>query len=202
MRADCYISADIEADGPVPGTDANSMLALGLCVAARFDGHTFAVEDPDAQTYYAELRPISPFFEPEALAVSGLDRDHLLAEGRDPAEVMPDVAAWVRKVAAGDRPVMVGWPAPFDFSWLHWYFIRFAGTDPFSYQGGLDIKGLFALKARLPIAEAHKDRIPAHLRSRRPHTHNALDDAKEQADLFTAIYQWDGQITPASGPET
>lgn len=202
MRADCYISADIEADGPVPGTDAYSMLSFGLCVSARFDGVTFAAEDPDAKTYYAELRPISALSEPKALAVAGLDRDRLLREGRDPAEVMPEAAAWVRDVAAGDRPVMVGWPAPFDFSWLHWYFIRFAGADPFSYQGCLDIKGLFALRARLPWTEARKDRIPHHLRSARPHTHNALDDAKEQADLFTAIYRWDGEFTPATGRGT
>lgn len=202
MRADCYISADIEADGPVPGTDAYSMLSLGLCVAARFDGQTFSVEDPDARTYYAELRPISPLFEPKALAVSGLDRDRLVIEGREPAEVMTEAAAWVREAAGGDRPIMVGWPAPFDFAWLHWYFIRFAGAYPFSYQGGLDIKGLFALKARLPLGEAHKARVPQHLRSARAHTHNALDDAKEQADLFTAIFQWDGELTQGARPAT
>ena len=36
---DVYISADVEADGPIPGP--YSMLAFGLAVAATFDGATF-----------------------------------------------------------------------------------------------------------------------------------------------------------------
>ena len=36
---DTYISADIEADGPIPGQ--YSMLAFGLAVAGTLDGTTF-----------------------------------------------------------------------------------------------------------------------------------------------------------------
>jgi hypothetical protein len=36
---DVYVSADIEADGPIPGV--YSMLALGFAVAATFDGVAF-----------------------------------------------------------------------------------------------------------------------------------------------------------------
>jgi hypothetical protein len=32
--------------------------------------------------------------------------------------------------------------------------------------------------------------MPAELLSRRPHTHNALDDAIEQADLFQNLMAW------------
>ncbi|MCW2865215.1 MAG: exonuclease [Actinoallomurus sp.] len=32
--------------------------------------------------------------------------------------------------------------------------------------------------------------MPAELPSRRPHTHNALDDAIEQADLFQNLMAW------------
>jgi len=53
-----YVSVDIEAAGPVPGT--YSMLALGASI----------VEAP-GQTFYAELRPISDGFIPEAMRVSG-----------------------------------------------------------------------------------------------------------------------------------
>src|SRR6266508_1156457 len=67
-----YVAVDVEADGPIPGP--YSMISLGMAVAGR----------PDL-TFYTELRPISDDFVPQALAVSGLDRDRLLREA-PPAE--------------------------------------------------------------------------------------------------------------------
>ena len=87
-RSDCYISVDIEADGPIPGP--YSMLSIGMAVAGRFDGTTFErvdVDDPDHR-FYAELKPISSEFDEAALAVAGLDRDRLQETGEDPALAM------------------------------------------------------------------------------------------------------------------
>ena len=58
---DIYISADIEADGPIPGR--YSMLAFGFSVAATFDGNKFQAREPTAATFYRELRPISEEFD-------------------------------------------------------------------------------------------------------------------------------------------
>lgn len=99
-RPDCYISIDVESDGPIPGP--YSMLSFGMCVAARFDGSVLHVPDPTAQTFYAELRPISDRYVAAALAVSGLDRDALVRDGRDPAEAMAGAAEWVEEVAGED----------------------------------------------------------------------------------------------------
>jgi hypothetical protein len=38
--------------------------------------------------------------------------------------------------------------------------------------------------------------MPRELLSRRRHTHNALDDAIEQAELFANLWEWAG-ATPA-----
>ncbi len=78
-----YVATDVEADGPIPGP--YSMLSLGMAVAGR----------PEL-TFYTELRPISDEFVPEALAVSGLDRDRLLREAPSAAEAMVAADAWVR----------------------------------------------------------------------------------------------------------
>jgi hypothetical protein len=51
------MSADIEADGPIPGE--YSILSFGLAVAARFDGDNFEALEPAAATFYRELKPIS-----------------------------------------------------------------------------------------------------------------------------------------------
>lgn len=188
MTADCFISADVEADGPIPGP--GSMLSFGLVVAGSFDGTTFAPADLDApETFYRELRPISDAFDPQALAVSGLDRDRLRVEGTDPAVAMDDAHDWVRTVAGDRRPVLVAYPLSYDWLWLYWYFVRFAADgSPFGYSQCLDVKTLLATTLGVTTDRATKASLPADLRPDRPHTHHAVDDAIEQAELFARVF--------------
>lgn len=189
---DLYISADIEADGPIPGP--YSMLSFGLALAGIYDGERFVRLDPAERTFYRELRPICDDFVPEALAVSGLDRVALARDGAEPAAAMTEAADWVREVAGDRRPVLVAWPLAFDWMWLYWYFVRFGRHgSPFGHQRGLDAKTIYALKSRERIDRTTKSDLPAALRSARPHTHNALDDAIEQADLFANLVEWPGR---------
>lgn len=187
MRADVYFSLDVEADGPIPGP--YSMVSVGLAVAGRrADG--FVPADPTETTFYRELRPISDDFVPEALAVSGLDRAALLRDGSDPAQAMTELTGWVTRTAGNDRPVIVAYPAVFDWMFLYWYLLRFTGRSVFGHSGCLDLKTLYAARADVPIGAAVKGRMPAHLLSKRRHTHHALDDAIEQADLFANLMRW------------
>ncbi len=187
---DVYISADIESDGPIPGR--YSMLSFGLALAGRFDGAVFTPADPAAATFYRELRPVSEEFDPDAVAVTGLDRAQLAAEGADPAAAMTEAAAWVGEQAGGDRPVMVGYPIVFDWMFMHWYFVRYVGRSPFGFSGALDMKTIYQQKARVPLDRAGRDDLPAALRSARAHTHNACDDAIEQAEIFARLFEWPG----------
>ena len=190
---DVYFSVDIEADGPIPLI--HSMSALGAAVAGRFDGTTFARADPTLETFYAELRPISDEFDPQAVEVAGLDRERLAREGEPPGDAMTRFATWVLETAGGDgRPVFVAYPASFDWTWVSMYLARFAATNPFGFSGVLDMKTMYATKARVRIGKAVKREMPAHLLSTRPHTHNARDDAIEQADLFANLFEWSGRI--------
>jgi hypothetical protein len=187
IRADLLFSADIEADGPIPGT--YSMLSFGLCVVGTFapDG-TFTRHDPSAATFYRELRPISERFLPSALAVSGLDRERLQREGADPATAMTDASAWVKERAADDRPVLVAWPLGFDWMFLHWYWIEFCPTgDPFAHSSALDIKTLAWSRIGRPLDDVYKENLPAELQPTARHTHHALDDAIEQGELFSNL---------------
>jgi hypothetical protein len=192
VTADLYISADIEADGPVPGRF--SMLSLGLCVAASFDGTTFEAHDPTADTFYTELRPISEHFLPESVAIGGLDRDALVENGEEPASAMTRAAEWVVAVAGARTPVLTAYPAGFDWVFLYWYFETFAERgSPFRFSSVYDMKAMYAVKAAVTYSEISKGLMPAHLLSKRAHTHNALDDAIEQADLFVNLFRWDGK---------
>jgi hypothetical protein len=190
MATDLYISADIEADGPIPGK--YSMLAFGLAVAGRFDGRYFEGREPSAATFYRELQPISDNVVASAARVAALDRDRLKQEGTPPAEAMSDAARWVEDQASSDRAVLVGYPVVFDWLFLHWYFVAFLGDSPFGFSGALDMKTIYQQKARVTIDEAGREDIPSFLRSPREHSHNALDDAIEQAEIFVKLFEWEG----------
>ena len=190
---DSYFSADVETDGPIPGPF--SILSFALVYAGSFDGERFERPNNYASVFYKELRPISDLFDPQALQVNGLDRARLCAEGESPETVMTEATQWVRKVAGPTQPVLVAYPLSFDWTWLYWYFIRFSGLgSPFDYSRCFDIKTAVAVKSRIPIAEAGRSRLRPILRSAHGHTHHAVDDAIEQAEIFAKVFEWEGRI--------
>lgn len=194
MRAEVYVSADVEADGPVPGP--YSMLSFGLAVAGIRDEAGFHRSDPTQATFYAELQPISSTYDEHAVAVSGLERARLVESGTSPADAMHAAIGWIETVCAGRRPVLVAYPAVYDWMFLYHYLRVYGGRSPFGHSGCLDIKTMFATKAGVPVAAATKRQMPSHLLSQRRHTHHALDDAIEQAELFANIMEWQGAPLP------
>lgn len=188
---DAYFSADVETDGPIPGP--YSMLSFAIVYAGSFDGVDFQRPTNYNRGIYRELKPISEDYQREALAVNGLDRARLQIEGGAPSDVMTDAAEWVRQISGGAKPVLVAYPMSFDWTWLYWYFVRFSRIgSPFDYSRCFDIKTAWAVKARQPISESGRSRLPGHLKSHRYHTHHALDDAIEQAEIFANIFEWGG----------
>jgi ribonuclease T len=174
MREDVFVSVDIEADGPIPGD--HSMLSLGAAVVGRVD-----------LTFYREIKPISGRFDPEALAVSGLDRDKLAAEGAEPEAAMQDFAAFLAGAQPSGRPVFVGFNATFDWMFVNWYFIHFIGRNPFGISG-LDIKSYYmGAFGKRRWGDTTKRRFDKRFLGDTPHTHNALDDAREQGEIFAKL---------------
>lgn len=185
---DVYFSADVETDGPIPGT--YSMLSFGLSVAGRSDGVEFSRADPGAQTFYRELRPISEQLDRATLEVSGLDRQRLVIEGEAPDLAMTEASRFVRAAAGAGTPVLVAYPLAFDWAWLHWYFVTFSVEgSPFGHSNCLDMKTVFALRDGRPIALSGASKLPERLKSPRPHVHHALADAMEQADIFANLIE-------------
>lgn len=193
VRSDVYISADIEADGPIPGR--YSMLSLGMCIAGeQTAAGTFTPIQPESARFYRELKPISEEYVPgnvDAVRSSGLDRDALLRDGGDPVEVMTAAAHWVTELADGRRPVFVGWPMGYDWMFLQWYFHTYSTVgSPFAYGSALDMKSMMYAATHHVLDMLGKEKLPAELLPERPHTHNALDDAVEQAELFQNLRRW------------
>ena len=63
---------------------------------------------------------------------------------------------------------------------------------PLTFSSSIDMKTMFAVKGRRLLSQSGKDDLPGPLRSLRPHTHNALDDAREQAEIFARLFTWSG----------
>jgi hypothetical protein len=194
---DVYFSADVETDGSIPGP--YSLLSFALVFAGRFDGRCFVQPSRYDRTFYCELKPISTEYESDALRVNGLDRQRLITEGDDPHSAMTRAAEWVREIAGAGRPVLVAFPLSFDWTWLYWYFVRFSKAgSPFNHSSCFDIKTAYAVKARLPIARAGRSQMRENLRSIHNHTHHALDDAIEQAEVFAKVFRWEGDHAEGS----
>jgi len=165
------------------------MLSFAMVPAGRYDGEHFTAPTSYDDIFYAELRPISSSFQPEALAVNGLDRERLQLSGEDPAIVMTRAAAWIWQRSTGGTPILVAYPLSFDWSWLYWYFVQFCGSSPFNHSRCFDLKTAVAMKTNLPVSQSSRSRLPPELRAKRPHSHNAREDAVEQAEIFARLRQ-------------
>jgi ribonuclease T len=165
-----YISVDVEAAGPVPGT--YSLLSIGACVV----GNT-------AENFYVEIQPINDAYVPAAMEVAGKPLSELKRTGHPPEESMHSLREWVEKVSSNATPVFVGFNAAFDWSFVNWYFNTYLGDNPFGI-GGIDIKSYYMGLSGCAWGDTRSSRIPAEYKGYSHHTHNALDDAVEQAEMF------------------
>ncbi len=177
-----FISVDIEAAGPSPSGYA--MLSIGACLVDEPDAPLGYGVAPD---FYAELQPDRDGVVASAMAVGGFTLDGLRATGTPPAEALRAFADWIEAVTPrGHRPVMVGFNAAFDWMFVADYVHRYLGRNPFGHSA-LDIKAYYLgvtgsswPATSMPfVAERYGLDISL--------THNALDDARDQAALFRAV---------------
>ena len=178
MPTEIYVSTDVEADGPIPGP--HSMLSFASAaftpdgeLVATFSANLEllpgAAPDPRTQAWWES--------QPEAWNAcrTGLET---------PDRAMPRYVEWLRTLP--DKPVFVGYPVAYDFMFVYWYLMRFAGESPFSHSA-LDIKTVAMLALGRPYRESTKKNMPRRWFGDQPHTHVALDDAIGQGVLLCNI---------------
>jgi hypothetical protein len=176
--AEIYVSTDVETDGPIPGPHSMLSFASAAYTADKKLVSTFAANlrtlpgaegHPETMTWWKQ--------QPEAWA------DHR-RDLRGPLDVMKEYVAWVKGLPG--KPVFVAYPAGFDFLFMYWYMIRFAGESPFSFSA-LDIKSYAMAVLGTEYRESVKRNMPKRWFDDLPHTHKALDDAIEQGAMFCNI---------------
>lgn len=178
--SETYISIDIEADGPIPGR--NSMLSLGAA-AFKADGtllSTFkrnllplpeANQDEDTMRWWKE--------QPESVWLAATTNPI------EAKEAMTEFAAWVLEQPG--RHVAVCYPAGFDWTFVRWYLAAFNIAHSLGFSA-LDIKSFAAAHLQIGFKQTVKRNMPkSWFEGLHPHTHDALDDAIEQGQLFCRI---------------
>jgi hypothetical protein len=60
--------------------------------------------------------------------------------------------------------------------------------SPFGHSRGFDVKTAIAVKLGRMVSNSGRSRIPEAVKSQIPHTHHAIDDAREQAEIFSKIF--------------
>ena len=169
-----FISVDVETAGPYPAE--YSLLSIGACTLLK-----------PRSTFYVELQPVNQAADQGALAISGLDLEHLAKTGLPPREAMNRFETWLTSsLPDGSRPVFLAFNAPFDWMFVSDYFYRFLGRQPFGYAA-LDIKAFFMGMSGVSWPETSMKFISQRYLDDRHLSHNALKDAIDQADIFVKM---------------
>ena len=182
-----FISIDVEASGSVPGMF--NLVSVGATAVRKTDGRWTL--DPD--DLYFELKPVFDGFDPEAMAIHGISREHLEATGLETREAMEKLRSWSLERAGGpdSRPVFVGHNALFDWAYINHYFKHTGVVNPYGYDG-LDTKALSMGTLGIPWRQANKSvlqkrlPIPKHEDDK---AHRADYDARYQAEILRALLE-------------
>jgi DNA polymerase III epsilon subunit-like protein len=174
IQVEAYVSVDVETSGPNPSE--YDMLAIGACLVAN-----------PACGFYVELQPVTGNAIPGSLAISDLSLEDLRQNGLPPVQALQRFEAWLNTaVSAEQRPVFVALNAPFDWMFVNDYFHRFLKHNPFGHSA-LDIKAFYMGLAGTRWARTSMRFLAARYLEGRKLTHNALQDAQDQAEVFANI---------------
>ena len=177
-----YISVDIESDGPT--LFKNSMIALGAAA--------FTLETGVFDQFYCCLKEL-PNCQPDPQTMKEFWDKHLKLYNSiqksavDPTKVMHRFVEWAEDLGTfrNKKPIFIAYPAGYDFTWVYTYMMYFVGRSPFGFVA-LDFKSYAAGKLGMSYRNVSKRTMPKSWFPARKHTHIAVEDAIEQAEIFIA----------------
>lgn len=174
-----YLSLDAEFSGLSPWK--HSLLSLGLVEVDPVRWRVLA----DRQLYL-ELRPLTPYRDPEAMRINGLDWEHLRTQGLTPVAACHRIADWL-DLRAGDDAVLVTYCGVLDKVFLDMVYEHAGLSSPFHYElVELSSLAIGRLGLRWGFSEADLEQRLG-LYPLATGKHNALVDAHHQAEEFVAL---------------
>lgn len=151
---------DVEADGPVPGI--YSMVSFALVCVGNLD-----------VSFYSELAPITESYQEEALAVCNFTRQQTLTFNSAYKEMIR-LQDFIQNNVTG-RPIIWSDNNSFDYGFLRYYIIKFLKADILGYSSRRIGDYCAGLSGNPRDVKKWKKFVTI------KHTHNALDDAKGNA---------------------
>ena len=176
---DTLVSFDLETTGFIPGVHS----AISLGAVAYRDGVEIA-------HFYGAMKE----FAGSQRNASTMDwwRKHktewmsIRAAQEEPDAVMPRFYQWCK--ALPGVLTLAANPACFDAGLLWWYLHQYVGEDVinelFKRHRALDIRTYIMAVFNVPYSQAERSLLPNHWSQNQYITHNALDDAREQATVL------------------
>lgn len=167
---------DVESNGPIIGH--HSLVSYGLVCVGDMD-----------ITEYQEVSPITENFVPDALAVSGFTFQETKAF-QPPMTGIKKTLTWIERVREklGGKSLILWSDNPaYDFGWINTYFMQFggdtlySGINPFGHSCRSIPELWCGMKGNV------RDRNGWRKYKETPHTHNALDDAKGNAEALRVL---------------
>ena len=186
-----YVVCDIEADGPIPGP--YSMLSIGAVAVGKSGTCYGEFEINLLPLDNANQHPITmKWFKnnaPRALEYTQQNRV-------SPKKAMNKFGDWL--LTLPNLRVMAAHPAALDFMWVNWYIQKFLAdrleeppfTCPFfsnKGQGAFDIKSYAVAVLNKNYTEINRGNYPKELHDNSKHSHKAIEDAREYAQLLIKL---------------
>lgn len=172
------VSIDIETWGPYP--DPYEIAAVGA--VSLLTGDEFYIQC--APTKFNDPYAVDPlrYIDPESQAIHKLSPD-------DHSNVPQQFGAreFVEWVKGLPKPRVAATFSSFDWAFLYPWMHRYMKESPFSHSS-LEMKslymGIYGTDWRSTVKKEIAQAQPHLMAGLPPHTHNALDDAKEQGELL------------------
>ena len=170
-----YVSTDIETNGPHIGK--NSMLSLASAaflenktLVSTFTVNLYTLPD-------GEENPVTMAWWKQFPDAWEATRQQCIS----PKTGMTNYVNWLNQLPG--RPIFVGYPVAFDYSYVVYYLERFTGKNPFRFAA-IDLRSLMMGLQKASFENSSKQHWPVEWFEDKPHTHVALDDAIEQGTVF------------------
>ncbi len=161
-----HLVYDVESTGQYPGEYA--MIQLGIV-------------DLNGNEFYGEFKPAPHHkFDPGAMNAIGLSIEEVM-KYPEAGNTMDELMDWVKTTYNGQRVITWSDNPAFDWQWVNHYFHAFYKQNPFGFSSRR-IGDLYAGHMQDPSAASKWKRL-----RKTKHTHNALDDAKGNAEALEQI---------------
>jgi hypothetical protein len=185
-QPEIYVPTDVEADGPCPGL--NSMLSFA---SVAIDPTRGIGKEAVLSTFSANLE-LCPGARPDPDTMDWWRKQPVKiweahrANTEKPELAMVGYVAWLESLPG--KPIFVGYPAAFDFTWIYYYLHRFAGGKNPLVRNAIDVESYAMAFLGEDYMAVGKRNWPKHwFDPTLKHNHVAADDALAMGMSFVRM---------------